>query len=36
MWLAKYREGGLAALKARPVLGKPPKRNATSCAGCTR
>lgn len=29
MWLAKYREGGLAALKAKPVLGKPPRRNAT-------
>jgi transposase len=24
-WLAKYREGGLNALKARPVHGRPPK-----------
>jgi transposase len=24
-WLAKYREGGLEALKAKPVPGWPPK-----------
>jgi transposase len=24
-WLAKYREGGLESLKARPVPGRPPK-----------
>ena len=24
-WIAKYREGGKEALKARPITGRPPK-----------
>ena len=35
-WLAKYREGGKDALRARPVPGRPPKLAARSCPGSTR
>jgi transposase len=31
-WLAKYREGGLEALKARPVPGRPPRLSGAQLA----
>jgi transposase len=31
-WLAKYREGGLEALKARPVPGRPPRLQGSQLA----
>src|SRR6266545_3640319 len=31
-WLAKYREGGLEALKARPVPGRPPRLGGSQLA----
>src|SRR6266536_2317057 len=32
-WIAKYREGGKPALKARPVPGRPPKLSGLQLAG---
>jgi len=32
-WLAKYREGGLEALKARPVPGPPPSLSGAQPSG---
>ncbi|HEX8933767.1 MAG TPA: helix-turn-helix domain-containing protein [Pseudonocardiaceae bacterium] len=35
-WMAKFREGGLEALRAKPVPGRPPNYPGRSCGSCTR
>ena len=35
-WLAKYREGGREALRARPVPGGRRSSRVSRCAGCMR